>query len=246
METLEIETQAAAEKPPVVYDASAEQRYQFEIKENGRKFKSAHRFKPVDDERHFEFVGHLLQIEYGEQAAAEKNAAEKQTIVDFWRNQIIEIENVEIEDGSDFHDFADADNEIVPMTTMLLAVVVKNAKAASGKRQFGTAKSSETQSVRTEAFFDGLPVEQTHTLKAKSDEYQKKYNRLQRSQYKVERTEGLRREPKLEIVPQHKAKGLLYDEMYISSTGFADDIVPLRFKVVVIDDIFSASIDPKK
>ena len=51
--------------------------------------------------------------------------------------------------------------------------------------------------------------------------WQKKYHRILQKRFKTEVTKGLRRQPKVEYVPQDENLAKLYDEMFVSSEGFS-------------------------
>ncbi len=130
------------------------------------------------------------------------------------------------------------------MLISYLAVVVKPPTVAE-KRQRSPIKTNR-QTVITQAYFNGAPVKQRHVLQAKSDEWRKKYQRIQRAQY-VEDKANKSDEAKIKFVPGNRAKAALYDEMLIEAHGFAHDIIPMRFKVVAIDAAFESSVvDAKK
>ena len=226
---------------PVLYDAAAHQRFPFSVKEDGVLVETAHVFKPLDDERHLAYISEFVKIRDGERV--DKTLTELS--VDLWRELIESIENLEVEPGADFRDIPDAEEEISPLLISYLTVIVK-PPTVSDKRQRSPIKS-DRQTIITQAYFNGEVCEQKHILQAKSDEWRKKYNRVQRSQYVEDKTKGKTNEPKLTFVPQNRAKAALYDEMLIEARGFADDVIPMRFKVVAVDAAFESSVvDAKK
>lgn len=240
-----METEATENKETILYDADAPQRFAFDVTENGEKFETAHVFKALTDEKYLEYVK-------GINASADEDDSESnesEILAKLWREQIQAVENLEVEEGKDFRDVVDTETEVVPSIKNFLAVVVvETEKIGTGKRK-GTTAAASTEIVTTEAYFNGAPVRQTHVLKSKksNEEFSKKYARIEKNQWKTEITKGLRRQPKVEFFPQIEAKAALYDQMCISTTGFAGDKIPVRFKSVVVDHIFAAAtLDPKK
>jgi hypothetical protein len=133
------------------------------------------------------------------------------------------------------------------LTDFLAVAVVEPDVADTGKRKLW---QMTTEVITTEAFFNGNPIQQTHTLKKKPEngdggEWQKKYDWIQARRFRQEPTKGLRRSPKVEYVPQDEALGRLYDEMFVSQTGFKDGIIPLRFKTTDLHYKFGSKLDEK-
>lgn len=231
----------ADSQPKPIYDATATQRFPFTLRENGELIPTAHIYKPIDDERHLQYITDFVAVRDGTRTDITLN----QLTVDFWRDLIEAVENLETGEGEDFRDIPDPEEEIAPLLISYLAVVVKPPVVAENRKR--SSAKSDRQTTVTQAYFNGEAVEQTHVLKPKSDEWRKKYNRIQRSQYKEDGTKGTRGETKVQFIPQNKAKAGLYDEMMIEAHGFARDIIPMRFKVVVVDDAFESSVvDAKK
>ena len=233
---------ALADSPPKpIYDAAAMQRFPFTLRENGELIPTAHIFKPIDDERHLQYITDFVAVRDGTRSDITLN----RLTVEFWRDLIEAVENLETGEGEDFRDIPDPEEEIAPLLISYLTVVVKPPVVAEGRKR--SSAKADRQTTVTQAYFNGEAVEQTHVLSAKSDEWRKKYNRIQRSQYKEDETKGTRGETKVKFIPQNRAKAGLYDEMMIEAHGFARDVIPMRFKVVVIDDAFESSVvDAKK
>lgn len=227
----------------MVYDARANQRFAFEITEGGEKFRTAHIFKPLTDERYIKFLKDTKIRGEKDKLEQEVNAAQ----ISLWRDLIDSIENVDVAVDTDFRDLVDADVEMIPAINAFLPVSIWEPDTTSdGKRTLGG-----NLVVTTEALFSGQLVYQKHTLKRKTDEFAKMYDRLVDNEYRREKIGGLRREVAMEYHPQAKARGELYDKMFVSVEGFAGSKatdVPLRFKTVVINSIFQAALvlDPKK
>ncbi|HXG84090.1 MAG TPA: hypothetical protein VNI84_08690 [Pyrinomonadaceae bacterium] len=228
----------------ILYDADASQRFAFDVIERGEKFETAHRFHPLSDEKYLDYVKAINAR--ADEDDSESN--ESEVLANLWRELVQEVENLEVEEGRDFRDAVDAESEIVPsIKNFLVVAVVETEKIGTGKRKGTAAVSTET--VTTEAYFNGAAVLQTHVLKSKksNDEFSKKHARIEKNQWKTEITKGLRRQPKVEFHPQDAAKAALYDEMLERSEGFKDGKTPIRFKSVVVDYVFAAvALDPKK
>lgn len=227
---------------PVLYDATAKQRFPFQIKEDGELIETAHIFKPVDDAKHLDYLREVVKVRDGERT--DKTLTD--LTVEFWREHLIDsIENLETEEGADFRDIPDSEEEITPLTVSYLTVVVKPATVAE-KRKRSPIKS-KSQTIITQAYFNGEVCEQKHILQ-KGDEWKKKYNRIQRSQYVEDKNnKDENGEAKLKFVPAYEDKLSLYDEMMIETHGFANDIIPARFKLTAIDGAFGSPIvDAKK
>lgn len=230
-----------SKEQPVIYNANAEQRFPFFIVENGAKYEGAHRFAPFTDERWIQHVNEM-NIDIDLLGSTEVSADHAQKVITkLWRDLVIESENIEVEAG-DFRDYADYEGEILPSIQTYTAVTIKEPEESPvGRRKVG----AQNQIIFTEAYFNGAVCTQKHVLKTKSDEFSKKYSRIQRKEYKTEPAKTAKGKDRLFFIPQDKAKAELYDEMFIDQEGFAGD-VPIRFKALVISTVFASKIDPKK
>lgn len=237
-QTAVVETSAAV-PAPVLYDATATQRFPFSVKEDGELIETAHIFKPIDDTKHLNYLRELVKIRDGDRNDKTLN----ELTVDFWRDDLIKnIENLQAEEGTDFRDIPDAEEEVAPLTVSYLTVIVKQPTVAQ-KRKRSPIKTNK-QTITTQAYFNGEVCEQRHVLQ-KGDEWKKKYNRIQRSQY-VEGKDA-KGETTVKFVPAYEDKIKLYDEMMIEAQGFAADIIAARFKLATIDSAFETSVfDAKK
>lgn len=232
------ETQPEAK---VLFDAAVEQRFVFDVVEGGAKYETAHRFRPLDDERYVQYIKDFNVKADETDGSAEATEEISEASVKLWDDLILEVENIEVEGDQDFRELIDYKEKSEGINS-LLAVVVLPPEAANGKRKL--SKQNEMVVV-TEAYFNGQPVQQTHRLQAKTLEWEKKFNRIAARQYKEESTKGLRKKRSFTYVPQDEAFGKLYDEMKIEAVVFVGDIIPLRFKTVVMDYVFASPIKKK-
>ena len=224
----------------VLYDADAEQTSEFEITQDEKKYDSAHVYKPFTDERHIAYVK-TINHDFDAKKAVEIVRAAK---ILLWRDLIKEIKNIETVGGVDFRDLVDEDNEIIPsIDNFIIISIVEPEKVSGGVRPLVI---SDEVKVVTECFFNyPNTAQQTHRLK-KGKEWAAKFQRIAGKQWKEEKIGGLRREPKVIFTEQIEAFGKLYDEMLISVTGFKDDKVPARFRIKVLDYIFTSTLNEKK
>lgn len=224
-----------------IYDAKATQRQEFEVTENGAKYDTAHVYQPLDDPRYLEFVKSFKLKGDGK----EINENETEAYTTLWDDLCTEVENFDAEGEENWKSLIDSSEKTESLINFLAVAVVEPETKSDGKRR---AAAITTETIITEAFFNyPNTCQQTHVLKKKTDDWKKKYDHIKRKQWRQEATKGLRREPKIEYVPQNEAFGALYDEMFISSEGFKDNVTPLRFKTTVIHHIFGGSkLDEKK
>ncbi len=218
----------------IEYDAAAKQRLPFDVDENGTKYDTAHIFDHLTDERFIQFLKEA-RIK-GDAEDVEEN--ELEITVNLWNDLVTEVENIEVEDGADWKSLIDSQEKADAMERYLAVAIVEEEEKAAGRRKL-SAHTNET--VITEAFFNGKPVQQTHRLEKKRDEWKKKYNRIQANRFQPEQTKGLRRSPKIKLVPQDENIGKLYDEQFIEQTGFVNGNIPLRFKTRVIHYLYGGS-----
>lgn len=238
---------ARTEKQPLVYDADARARFEFEVSENGQKFDTAHIFDPLSDERYLIWIEDFKVSVVGEKVSEET----RQATLDLWNDLIAEVENIEVEDGQSWKGLIDEQERLDAVNDFLAVAIADNddEPKATGKRKLSP---DQTQVIYTECYVFNTETKkmavarQTHVLPKNRSEWQKRYERIQAKRFKTEQTRGLRRKPKVEFVPQDAAVGELYDEMKIKEPeGFASR-VPLRFKTTVIHHIFESSLSQKK
>lgn len=230
---------AAPTKAPAIYDADAKNRFVFEKEQNGQKFDIGHIWEPLDDERYMQWNRDLKVKGNADEISEESREA----TVALFDDQVSALDNVEIPEGADWKSLVDSQDKIDSANAFLAVAIVESEEKAEGKFQLG--QSGDTQPVITEAWFNNEPVQQTHVIEKRSLEREKQYERIQKKQLKTEQTRGLRRQPKIEYVPQDEKLGELYDEMQRSVTGFANDKVPLRFKTTVMNYIFRSELKVK-
>lgn len=229
------------ETPPAIYDASARNRFEYTVRSGGNKYDVGHVFGPLSDQRYLQFLNDL-----NVRGTADKIEEDsREATVALWNEQIVEVEGVEYDPASDWKQFID-DGEKLQAMNDYLAVAIKDAEASKSGSKLKLGPAPTTQTVTTEAFFNGEIVYQDHVLVAKTPELEKRYDRIQSKRVKQEPTRGLRRAAKVEYVPQDEKLGELYDGMWRGTTGFGnDEDIPLRFKVIVMHYIFTPTLDPK-
>lgn len=228
-----------SENKLIEYDANAVQRVEFTVIEAGEKFDTAHIWNALSNERYLKYTNAVKGVVQSDDDTEEK--LEEATIA-LWNDTVKEVENLDLAEGQDFRDVIDRDEKRVSTDDFLSVAVVEPEVVSTGKRR-GTL--NDAQIITTEALFNGKPVRQTHKLVAKSHELSKKYERIRRKSIKAEPTRGLRVKAKLEFIPQTEAFAALYDEMLIEATGFKLNVIPIRFKVRVVNEIFGGTLDPK-
>lgn len=100
--------------------------------------------------------------------------------------------------------------------------------------------------VPTACWFNGEVANQEHILRNKTIDDSSRYALIQSKQYKTEKSKKFGKEDSYQIVSQVEAKWKLYLDMRESVKGFANDKVPMRVGVMVIDYVFAKSLDVKK
>jgi hypothetical protein len=159
--------------------------------------------------------------------------------------QIFAVEKVQFPEGTDFRKWIPPLEKVEGDQDLLAVAISEDIEKVSADRVFGD--EAKTVSVGTETFFNGDIASQIHEMRPTSLELEKKYSRIQGKRFKQEKIGGLRnRKAKIEYIPQDGKIGELYDEMFVSQTGFAGGNVPLRFKTTVIHHMFAEKLDQKK
>lgn len=245
--TPQVVRQATIETPQI-YNANANNRLAYTVTDStGEKFPTAHVFGSLDDARYLQWINEF-NASFDPNSQDEVTEQSREASIRLWNDLIVEVENIDIEPGQDWKASIPESEKINAITDFLAVAISESGGTGQGKRKLG---ETGTRTVYTEAFFNDInkPVRQKHVLRntpGELTEFEKKYNRIQSKRFKEEITTGLRRKPKLEFVPQDKAIGELYDQMFVSSEGFEDGFIPLRFKTVALGYIFAPTLDPKK
>jgi hypothetical protein len=229
------------EKPAPIYDADARNRFDFTVREGVKQYDTAHIYEPLGDERYLQWLKEF-KVKGNEDDVDEES---REASVRLWDEQIFDVANIEYPDDADWRSLIPASEKIEGINSFLAVAIAEDIEKVEGKRQLGSA--DHTITVRTETFFNGDIAMQTHELRPTSLELEKKYSRIQGKRFKQEKIGGLRKKKaKIEFLPQDKRIGELYDEMFVSSTGFANGKIPLRFKTTVIHHLFAETLDQKK
>lgn len=219
-----------AKKP--FYDAEARNRFEYEV-EGGAEI--AHVFGPLTDERYMQW-NREFKVRGTEDDIKEEA---REASVRLYDDIIVAVENIDYPEGADWRALLDSKYKIEALNDLLAVAIVEAEKGESTKLKLGSV--DDTQTVVTEAWFNGEAVQQTHTLHKRSFELEKRFDRIQAKRSKTEQTRGLRRKAKVEYVPQDDKLGLLYDDMCVSVSGFTltgENAIPLRFKVLVMTYVF--------
>lgn len=224
-----------------VYDAGAKNRFVFEKEQNGKTYEIGHTFKPLTDERYMQWNRDLKVRGDADEISEESREATAK----LWDDLIDTLDNVEMPEGvEDFRPLVGGKDKVDAINNLLAVAIVEPEEKAADKFKLDAAVAT-TQTIVTEAWFNGKPVQQQHVMVETSFELEKKYQRIQTKRLKQEPTRGLRRKAKIEYIPQDEKIGELYDEMCKTNSGFADGNVPLRFKTMVIHYMFAAEIKVK-
>lgn len=221
-----------------LYNPNAEQRFEFEVEGEDGIYKTAHRFKPLAEERYFDYV---KAIEISEDQNVVENSV-RQAFNDLWNDLIIEVENVELEEGQELKT-AISPEEKNKAIEALLAVAVVPPENVKGVRKL---VSSDQKTILTEAYFNNSVTRQTHILKAVNEEWKRRFIRIRASQIEEKKNSGLDGQDKYKFIPQDIAFGELYDSMLLNVSGFEGETVPLRFKTTVISSHFAPKISKSK
>jgi hypothetical protein len=228
-----------ATQAEVKYNANANQRYEYEVTQNGERFDTAHLFKPISDERYLQWMK-SWDIKSTSDGEADEKYSEATS--QLWDDLIIEVENIDLVEN--WKELIPLDEKLEAIANYLAVAISEKGEKNAGKRSLAP---SETELVITEAYFNQKVTSQKHFIKtANREEFRKKYHRIQQKRFKQEKIGGLRRQPKITVVPQDEKIGQLYDEMISSYEGFEENINPLRFKTTVIHSLFGSVLDAKK
>lgn len=228
-------------KPQTIYDPEASNRFEFEVTQDGLQYDTAHVYGPLADDRYVQWMREF-KIKGNDEDVNEES---REASVRLWNDLVTAVDNLEYDPAEDWKPLVANQEKIDSLNDFLAVAIGSGEEKATGKRI--PAGRSETQTILTEAWFNGEVLQQKHVLRKSSLEFEKKYSRIQAKRFKQEKVQGLhKRQPKVEFIPQDEKLGELYDEMKISVEGFAGEWIPLRFKTTVIHHIFAGKLDPKK
>lgn len=229
------------EKEPLVYDANARNRFDFTVREGVKQYETAHIFEPLSDERYMRWMREF-NIKGNEDDVSEEA---REASVRLWDDLIFDVAKIKFPEGTDFRQWIPGGEKVEAVNQFLAAAIADDIEQIKEDRVFGSEE--KTIKVATETFFNGEIATQVHELRPVSLELDKKYSRIQSKRFKQEKVGGLRnRKAKVEFIPQDHKIGELYDEMFVSQTGFAEGTIPLRFKTLVIHHLFAEKLDQKK
>lgn len=235
------------EKKETIFDPKAQNRFGYSVEEDGRRFDVAHIFAPVSDERYLQYLKEF-NISGDEENVKEEG---REASVRLWDDVILKMEGVET-DGDDWKKYLPSAEKEAAVADLLAVAIGETDKPettseadtqqAPGKRVLGPKTE---QKVFTECLFHEEILRQCHVMQPVTLELEKKYARIAAKRFRREQVRGFRQKTTVTYVPQDKAFGELYDEMMISTVGFAGNEVPLRFKTTVVHHIFGNKIEPK-
>lgn len=235
--------QAEPVKPKPLYDADGPNRpHAYEIAQDGLNYDFVPVFGVLDDERYMQWLRDLKILVKDEDI----NDDGQEASCRLWDEIVPDVDNVEYDADEDWKSLVPANVKMQSLKEFLTVGVFEAEERAEGKLRLKPA--SGTQTIITEAWFNRTIVQQHHEMPQDPKllaEYQKKYARIQRKRFKEETTKGLRRKPKVTVVPQDDKFGELYDEMQSGVTGFKS-WQPLRFKTTVIHHLFKEKLVEKK
>ena len=225
--------QSAAQTAPAtnLYDAQAEQKYTFTADED---LEITHIYKPLSDERFFEFDrnSRLKLVDDGTNVISDNAKA----LGDLFDDQIIDVLGFEGEKPENWKAELDIDRDKIPSVSFLLTV----SAFSEAKRGWGQAEG-----VSTEAWFNGKVTRQKHFLRKKTAEDVRDFRKFQKIPI-ASKAKGLVSGET--VIPSNaKGKADLYDRMMSQpATGYAGSIVPAWHKAAVIDHLFSSGLTAKK
>ncbi len=230
----------AAASTEEIYDPTAHNRFEFEIRANGGIYDVAFVFGEVSDERYLRWLKDFNVS--GTEDSVDENSRE--ATVDLWNDIVVRAENVEYDDDADWKALIDPQDKIDSINPLLAVAIVEPEEKRREKLRLGAV---ENITVITEAWQNGTTVQQTHKLRPKTLELEKKFSRIRARRLQQAKIGGsLKRKAPIRYIPQDEAIAALYDEMLVSVSGFANETVPLRFKTAVVDSLFASRLDPKK
>lgn len=232
----------AKETPAPLYDAAAKNRFEFELKEDGLKYDIAFTLNPLDDDERYMQWMRDFKIKGGEQDVSEEST---EASCRYFDDVVDSVEGIDFPPGADWKSLIRS-SEKTDVMKAVLAVAISDPEIASKKPAFRASSEIEQVTIITECWFNGEVAQQKHVMRPRTAELEKKYARISGKRFKQENTRGLRRKPRVEYAPQDDKFGELYDQMKISATGFAGDVIPLRFKTTVVHEIFNSELDQKK
>jgi hypothetical protein len=224
---------------PILFDADARNRFEFDVREGVELYETAHVFEPISDERYMQWLREF-KMRGNENDLDEES---REATCRLWDDLIVAVEKINVPEGRDFRELIPPPEKLEAISAFMAVAIGADIKKNEGGRNFA---EDATQVVVTEAWVNGEVAMQRHELKKVSVEWQKKYSRIKAKTFKQEKIGGLRRQPKTEYVPQDHRFGELYDEMFVSQDGFIGGKIPLRFKTVVIDHLFGERLSQKK
>lgn len=239
-------TQPAEENPQVenvatIYDAALRNRLSFDYKHSdGLIYDIRPLYEPLSDDRYLQWLrefnlsGNENQVDESSREASAK----------LWDELVAEVGNIEYPEDTDWKGFFDNQSKVDMISRFLAVAIADSLETATGKLVFGA--TAENRVIVTECWVNDEIAQQRHELRPKSTELEKKFARILSKRFKQEKVGGLRRKPKIQYVPQDHLIAELYDDLKVSAEGFANDVIPMRFKTLVMDEYFASKVAEKK
>ena len=231
-----------------LYDATAHNKFPYSVINDGLEYDVAHVFGELTDERYIQWNKDLKVR--GNADKVEQEAREASCKL--WDDIIVAVEGVEFE-GDAWKDYVPYHEKVQAIGDLLAVSIKAEDRKADGILKLGPKPTTNT--ITTEAFFNGEVLEQKHVMLPRSLEFEKKYEAIMAKRVRQQKVGGLsKKKPIAEYVPQDEKLGDLYDEMCFSTGGFQPPMgtvpgtstgVPLRFKVAVINYIFAPTLDAR-
>lgn len=232
---------APAQNTTPEYDARARNTFTFEVHGLDETVEIGHVFGPLDDPRYVEYLNGLKI--HGTRNDVRGRSEEEACRL--WDDLVVDTVNITYPEGTDWRSLIDLQDKIRSLNEFLVVSVFRQPRVSGGALQLGDGSDSDTYV--TECYFNGRIVRQEHVMPRAGFELQKKYDRIRRREVRQVEVRGLmkRNDPEMRYEPQDEQMGALYDEMVISTTGFAGGVVPLRFKTAVVNAMFAAKVESK-
>lgn len=221
-----------------LYDVAAEQRHAFIVEEDESQSTIVHICRPFNNLlEDYDRMREVTLQQEGKETEIETASIE----ADEWLFGEI-IKGVEGYDGDLPEDFAkriDIDEKQATIRQLLsVKVLGGDGIKAEVKRTWGQPNQGRT--IKLLSYFNGEEVESEITFKAKDTGVIADYERVKG---KVNLKEGKRlNDSKMKIPAQMVAKGKIFKNMVESTTGYANDIVPLHHQAMALSSYFEKTI----
>lgn len=223
-----------------LYDAKSKNTFPTTLRRGSSSYDVVFTFGELTDDRYKQWIGDLRVRGNADEVDEEIHEANCKLFDDL----ILSIDGVEYEQGADWKALFPDDAKSEAIKLFLAVAIAEDADAADAK--FSLAEQPKSQFVVTECWLHGEVAQQSHELKVITHEMRKQYEAIQSKRFRRPKIGGLSKmKTKVEFVPQDAKIGEFYDSLHISTDGFAGNVVPLRFKTVVIHHLFAPTVDAR-